>query len=172
VSGQRGEQLAQDARRRRLADGDRPGDADDERRAVRRLAEERRGGGVQLVDARDVEVEQPRQRQVDLLDLVQVDPVAEAAQPVDVGPRSGVIGVLARSVLQTCRSSSTNGVPPASAAPFARFVRGSTGDAEVRRDGRLLPVERPFERARHMRIVPPGDRVGPAGCRKAADGRP
>ena len=29
----------------------------------------------------DVEVEQPGQRQVDLLDLVQVEPVAEAPQP-------------------------------------------------------------------------------------------
>ena len=36
---------------------------------------------VQPAGRADVEVEQPGQRQVDLLDLVQVDPVAEPAQP-------------------------------------------------------------------------------------------
>ena len=48
------------------------------------LAEEVGGDAVQARGRPDVEVEQPRQRQVDLLDLVQVEPVAEAAQPGDV----------------------------------------------------------------------------------------
>ena len=77
-------QLAQDAGRRRLADRHRPGDADDEGGDGERLAEEVAGRLPQAVDRLDVEVQQPRERQVDVLDLAQVQPVAEAAQPGDV----------------------------------------------------------------------------------------
>ena len=54
-----GQQLAEHARGRRLADRDRPGDPDDERGARRVLAEEGRGRRVQPVGRCDVQVEQP-----------------------------------------------------------------------------------------------------------------
>ena len=81
VLGPVGQHLLQHARGGRLADRHRPGEPDDERRA-------RRGGAVQEVllaavqapGALDVEAEQPAQRQVDLLDLLQVQRVAEPAQ--------------------------------------------------------------------------------------------
>ena len=78
--GPAGEHLAQDAGGRRLADGDRAGDADDERGLGGALAEEGGRHVVQLSRRADVEVEQSRQREVDLLHLVEVDGVAEAPQ--------------------------------------------------------------------------------------------
>ena len=92
-AGPAGQELAQDPGGRRLADGHGAGDPDDERRPVAGLAEERRRGGVQARDARDVEPDEPRQRQVDLLDLVEVDGVEQAGQPVQVGLRQGERGV-------------------------------------------------------------------------------
>ena len=82
-----GQQLAQHPGRGALADGDAAGHADDERRRRRRrrLAEEgRRRRGAARAAARDLQVEQPGQRQVDLLDLGQVDRLAEPAQPRQV----------------------------------------------------------------------------------------
>ena len=62
-----------------------PGDADHERGAADVLAQERAGGGVQPAGRLDVQVEQPRDRPVDGVDLGQVDRVPEAGQALDVG---------------------------------------------------------------------------------------
>src|SRR5699024_10293613 len=73
-------QLAQDAGGGRLADGHRAGDSDDEGGLRRTFTQERRGDPVQSGRRRDVEGQQPGQREVDLLDLLQVDGVAQAPQ--------------------------------------------------------------------------------------------
>ncbi len=68
---------------RGLADGDRSGDTDHERHLMVRVLlppEERRGRGEQSLPGRDLEVDQPRQRQVHLGDLREIDLLAEAAQ--------------------------------------------------------------------------------------------
>src|SRR6478735_7541449 len=84
-AGPAAEELAQDPGGRGLAHGDRAGDADEERRALGLLAQEVGGDPVQAGGGADVEVEQPRDRQVDLLDLLEVEPVPEPAQAGDVG---------------------------------------------------------------------------------------
>ena len=45
-----------------------------------RAAEERVGGLLERLGGRDPQVQQPRQRQVDVGDLVEVEPVVEAAE--------------------------------------------------------------------------------------------
>ena len=85
VVGPAGEQGLQHASRGALADGDAAGDADDVRRRGSLAAEERgdhlatgdRGGHVQ--------VQQPRERQVDRLHLLEVEVLVQAAQLVEVG---------------------------------------------------------------------------------------
>ena len=67
-----------------LPTGDRPGDADDERHPGGPLAEELARRQPEAVGGLDVEVQQPGQGEVDLLDLAQVQPVPEAAQPCEV----------------------------------------------------------------------------------------
>ena len=47
------------------------------------LAEELGGGGEQPLAGRDLQVQEPGQRQVDLFDLAQVDLLAQTAQPDD-----------------------------------------------------------------------------------------
>ena len=79
------EHLAQDAGGRRLADGHGSGHADDEGRPGRALAEEVARHLVELAGRADIEVEQAREGEVDLLDLVEVDAVTEAAQAREVG---------------------------------------------------------------------------------------
>ena len=64
------EQRAQHARCRALADSHRSRDADDERHFHIAVAEKLRRYGVQLLRRRDIEIEQARQRQIDLLDLL------------------------------------------------------------------------------------------------------
>ena len=64
------EQRLEDARGGALADGDRAADADDERHLAVGAAEELRRHRMQLLRGGDVEVQEPRHRQVDLLDLL------------------------------------------------------------------------------------------------------
>ncbi len=78
------EQLAQDAGGRRLADGDRSGDADDERGLLPPFHEEVARHTVQLLNGLAVEGQQAREWEVDLLDLPQVQRVVQAAQPGQV----------------------------------------------------------------------------------------
>ncbi len=78
--GPAGEQRAQQARGRALADGDAARQTNDVRDPARALAEERGRDAAELVGRGDVQVEQPRQRVVHDLDLAQVQVVAEAAQ--------------------------------------------------------------------------------------------
>jgi len=89
-----GEQLAQQARDARLADGHGAGDADHERRGLRALAEEVARDAMELLGAADVQVEQAAEREVDLLDLPEVQRVAEAAQLHDLGLLERKPGVL------------------------------------------------------------------------------
>ena len=66
--------LLQHARGRRLADRDRAGEPDHERRARRlRLVQELLLLAVQAAGGLDVQAEQPREREVDLLHLVEVE---------------------------------------------------------------------------------------------------
>jgi len=64
---------------------------DHERGSRRALAEELVRGVVKRADRRRVEIEEARQRAVDVVDLRQVDGVAEAPDPRDVllGEREG-----------------------------------------------------------------------------------
>ena len=79
------EHLLQHARRRGLADRHRARQPDDERGARRlRLVEELLRGAVQVGRRLHVEAEQGRQRQVDLLHLLEVQLVPEAADAVDL----------------------------------------------------------------------------------------
>ena len=78
------QQRLQDAGERRLADRDRSGDADHVRHARRDRAEEGRRHALQFLGGADVQVEQPAQRQVDGDDLVDVDPLVDALQRVEI----------------------------------------------------------------------------------------
>jgi hypothetical protein len=87
-----GQHLAQQAGGRRLAHGDGPGDADDERRPlgrgfeslVRQGREELTGDLVLLPARGRIQVEQAGQGEVDRLDLLDVDALAQAAQACDI----------------------------------------------------------------------------------------
>ena len=87
-----GQQRLQHAGGGGLADRDAARDADDERhRAVGvllRLAEELGGRGEQSLARRDLQVDQPGERQVDLFDLQQVQLLAETAKSRGLHPRS------------------------------------------------------------------------------------
>ena len=61
-----------------------PGDPDHVRRARVQVTEERLGDRVQLARRRDAQVQQPRERQVDLFDLAHRHRLAEAAQRGEV----------------------------------------------------------------------------------------
>ena len=80
-----GQQRLQHAGGGRFADGDAARDADDERhrpvRVLLRLTEEVGGRREQCLPRRDLQMDQPGQRQVDLFDLEQVDLLAETPQP-------------------------------------------------------------------------------------------
>ena len=78
------QQRLQDAGERRLADRDRSGDADHVRDTRRDRPEEGRRHALQVLGGADVQVEQPAQRQVDGDDLVDVDPLVDALQRVEV----------------------------------------------------------------------------------------
>ncbi len=82
-----GQQCLQHTGRGRLTDRHAAGDADDERHRpvgiLLRLAEELGGRREQPLAGRDLQMDEPRQRQVDLFDLEQVDLLAEAAQADD-----------------------------------------------------------------------------------------
>ncbi|GAA3057834.1 hypothetical protein GCM10020000_45660 [Streptomyces olivoverticillatus] len=98
VLGPAGEEGLQEAGGGRLADRHAAGDAYDEGRARLRplLAEEGVQRPAQLPGGAHVEVEQARERQVDVADLVQVDDVAETAQPFDLLGGQRQRGVLAQ----------------------------------------------------------------------------
>ena len=82
-----GEQLPQQTRGRRLADGDGSGDADHERGVLRCLAKEPGDVGAQRARARGVQVQQSAQRGVDLGDLRDVETLADAGDLRElVGP--------------------------------------------------------------------------------------
>jgi hypothetical protein len=102
-----GEERLQDPRGGALADGDAPPEADHERHGPRGTAEEVVRGAVQRLGGRDPEVQQPRQRQVDVGDLVEVEPVVERPHPLDLvgleghrrrGPEPGPRGPVERAV--------------------------------------------------------------------------
>ncbi len=83
-----GQQRLQHAGRRRLADRDAAGHADDERHrpigVLLRLAEEFGSGGEQSLPGGDLQVQESGQGQVDLFDLEQVDLLAQTAQADDL----------------------------------------------------------------------------------------
>src|SRR5450631_999152 len=87
------QQLTQDTGGGGLAHRHRSGYSDDERGALRLLAQEVRGDAVQALGGSDVEVEQTRQWQVDLLDLGEVESLTKASQPghVSLGQAQGVV---------------------------------------------------------------------------------
>ena len=85
LDGQRAQQFLQHARRGRLADRDRAGDADDEGRLAASSALRKRLPLAKQQLARlDMRRQQPRQRQVDAPDLVEIDRIVERAQPLDL----------------------------------------------------------------------------------------
>ena len=65
------QQRAEDARERALADGDAAGDADDVRRRRRQRAEERLTRRMEGLSRRDVQVQEPGERQIDGADFVE-----------------------------------------------------------------------------------------------------
>ena len=78
------QQRLQHARDRALADGDAARDPDDVRHARVQVAEERLGHGVEVTGRREPQVQQPRQRQVDVFDLLERDRLVPAAQEEEV----------------------------------------------------------------------------------------
>ena len=79
-----GSQLLQDARRRALADGDAAGQADDVWAVGGQRAEERVGDDLAIGRRHCVQAEQPRQREVDVGDLVEIEPLVDAADLLEV----------------------------------------------------------------------------------------
>ena len=76
------QQFRQDAGRGRFADRDRTGDADDERRLDRVVdIEEALALLEQDLRGLDMGGQQPRQRQINAADLVEIDRIVERAQP-------------------------------------------------------------------------------------------
>ena len=96
-----GEQGAQYARRRRLADRNRAGDGDDERRHAIGGAEEGARRLMQGLRRANVKTDQARQRQVNLDHVVERDRVVERPQPREVlaGERQRRIGAQLRPLL-------------------------------------------------------------------------
>ena len=108
-SSQWAEHLLEHARGRRLADRDRAGQPDHERRARRlRPVQELLLLAVQAPGGLDPQAEQPREREVDLLHLLEVELVAEPAQPGDLSVDSGW-WKCSPSAAHAARSSSTYG---------------------------------------------------------------
>ncbi len=79
------QQGLQHARRGRFADRNRAADPDDVRHLGIFGAEKALLRAKQPLRRRDVERQQPRQRQIDFLDLRHVEPVVHRAQPRDLG---------------------------------------------------------------------------------------
>ncbi|GAA3088532.1 hypothetical protein GCM10020254_36610 [Streptomyces goshikiensis] len=102
VLGPAGEQGLEQTGHRGLADGDGPGDAYDEGRAllgavaVAGVPEEGVQGAAQLAGGAHVQVEEAGEREVDVPDLVEVDDVAETAQPLDLVGGEGERGPLSQ----------------------------------------------------------------------------
>ncbi|MPM15728.1 hypothetical protein SDC9_62100 [bioreactor metagenome] len=82
VVGPVAQQLGEQPGRRRLAHGDRAGDADDERSALDVQPQERVGGPVEVATVPEVQAEQPGQRLVDLHHVTHRRRVPQAAQPL------------------------------------------------------------------------------------------
>ena len=135
-------ELLEDARGRRLADGHRPGDPHDERHAGRSLAEELARREAQPVGGLDVEVQQPRQGQVDLLDLGEVEPLARGHAAGRGRPAPGSSGGSRAGATtpggRARRRASAACVAPAwrSRAPLLRMRRLTGQPGPVRAGGR------------------------------------
>ena len=127
--GPAGEQRLQDAGERALADGDAAGDADDVGHPRRHRAEERRRHPGEVLGRADVEVEQPRQRQVDRRDLVEVDALVDAAQlgEVVLAERQRGRRPQGRPVVTTDREEPAPGLDH-TARPYARAVAALQSD--------------------------------------------
>ena len=80
VSGPVLQQSLHDTRGRALAHGDAAREADEVRHSHRLRIEEGRHRSVECLTGRDLEIDQPRQRQVDVHDFVERDAVVEPAQ--------------------------------------------------------------------------------------------
>ena len=78
-----------DSRSRALADGHAARDTDNVWDRRRKFAEKGIRRLTQVLRRRDIEVQEPRQRQVDLCDLVERNPLVDTAQFIQVRVRSG-----------------------------------------------------------------------------------
>ena len=99
------QQRLQHARGGRFADRHRAGDADDVGHLAVFDAEEAPLREIQPLRRIDIDRQQPRQRQIDLLDLLEVEAVVHRAQPRDLAG-SSVIGVSSRSRAHCSREKS------------------------------------------------------------------
>ena len=130
------QQRLQDAGERALADRHAAGDADDVRDARRHGSEERRRHPGQVLRRVDAEVEQPRQRQVDRLDLLEVDAHVDAAHLGEIDPLAG------SSAWRPCRAaqSSRSIVRNRLAASCTRgTLRSARAGAAISQGARQLP---------------------------------
>ena len=75
------------------------------------------GRPVQVTGRLDVQAEQPGERQVDLLHLLEIQLVAQPPETVDLLRGQALLG-LAPSAAQACRSSSTYGEPSLPRSPL------------------------------------------------------
>ena len=90
------QQAAQDPGRGALAARHAAGNADDIGDLVIVAAEKVLGDREQVLAGRDIQVQQPRQWQVDGHDLIQVDAVVHAAQFLNLGRRQRQRGISAK----------------------------------------------------------------------------
>ena len=103
LDGQRDSSSCEDTGRGRFADGDRTGDADDEGRlGLIGQAEETLALGEQHLRGFDMRGQEPRQREVDAPDFVEIDRVVQRAQPLHFvgGQRQRRVGSEVRPFLR------------------------------------------------------------------------
>ena len=181
------QQQRQQPRGRGLAHRHRPGHPDHERRPRLLRAQERPVRPVEPPALLDVQGQQPRQRQVHLAHLVEVDLVAEAAHPVELLGGQRQRHVLAEPPPTTPGRSPRTATRPAprSTAVHARQPRPRepvrTAGVDVMRatwrsPGRRWPVTRAITAAVGQQLAAPGrrDRAPPHLRRRtpASDGHP
>ena len=141
VIGPAAEQRLQHARDRALARRDAARDADHVRHLRVQVAEERLGDDVQVTGRREAQVQQPRQRQVDVFDLAQLDRLVEPAQRVEVG-----LGERERRRRRAARLHSSRVKSTYGSSSDVRSVgsheprRYATQSARARPIGQLTPV--------------------------------
>ena len=85
VLGPAAEHRLQQARNRALPGRDAAADTDHVRHACVQMAEERLGDDAQVASRREAQVQQPREREVNLFDLAHLERFAAATQRLDVG---------------------------------------------------------------------------------------